>query len=302
MTPAEQFTSVGAGIRLCYQRFGDPHHPTVVLIAGLGQQLHSWPTPLVEVLADRRFSVVRFDNRDAGRSTHMEYPPPNPIAMFRGGDRRLQYRLADMAQDVAGLLDTLDVSAAHLVGMSMGAMIAQTVAARFPLRTRTLTSIMSTTGAPRLGRPAWSTWARMLTTRPPRTREEAVAQAVAMNRHIGSHGYPFDAGDAARVAAVEWDRDNRSAEGATRQLAAIFASADRTAELRTIAAPTLVIHGDRDRMVHPSGGAATAAAIRSARLMTITGMGHDLAVGARPALLDLLVTHLDTNRVSERHL
>jgi pimeloyl-ACP methyl ester carboxylesterase len=201
-----------------------------------------------------------------------------------------------MARDTVGLLDALGYRDAHLVGVSMGGMIAQTVAAHHPGRVRTLTSIMSNTGAPRIGRPAPSTWWRMATARPPRDRREAIDGAVRVFSHIGSHGFPFDEGWVREKAGIAWDRDPTS-DGVARQLAGIFASGDRTAELRQIDVPTLVIHGDRDRMVHPTGGAATARAIPGARLETIIGMGHDLPAGAWDRILDLITTHLDGSSV-----
>jgi pimeloyl-ACP methyl ester carboxylesterase len=287
VTARESVIDVGRGIELCYEAAGDPADPPIVLIAGLGQQLHSWPDDFVSALTGRGYRVVRFDNRDVGRSTHMSYPPPNPVAMFRGGNPRRQYHLGDMARDTVGLLDALGYRDAHLVGISMGGMIAQTVAAHYPGRVRTLTSIMSTTGASRLGRPALSTWRRMLTSRPPRTRVEAMDRAAKMFSHIGSHGFPFDEGAVREAAGIAWDRDP-TAGGIVRQLAGIFASGDRTAELAQIDVPTLVIHGDRDRMVHPTGGAATARAIRGARLETIEGLGHDLPIGAWGRLIELI--------------
>jgi pimeloyl-ACP methyl ester carboxylesterase len=291
MTAREEvLVGVGRGIELCYDQTGDPADPPILLIAGLGRQLHSWPTDFVAAVAGRGFRVTRFDNRDTGRSTHMSYPPPNPVAMFRGGDRGRQYHLGDMARDTVGLLDALGYADAHLVGISMGGMIAQTMTAQHPGRVRTLTSIMSTTGAPRLGRPAWSTWRRMLTSRPPRTRAEAMDRAANMFSHIGSHGFPFDEEAVREYAGVAWDRDWRPA-GLVRQLTGIFASGDRTAELRHIDVPTLVIHGDRDRMVHPTGGAATARAIPGARLETIVGLGHDLPIGAWGRIIDLIAEH-----------
>ena len=227
MTAREEvLVDVGRGIELCYDQTGDPADPPILLIAGLGQQLHSWPNDFVAALAGRGFRVTRFDNRDTGRSTHMSFPPPNPVAMFRGGDRRRQYHLGDMARDTVGLLDAIDCFDAHLVGISMGGMIAQTVAAHHPGSVRTLTSIMSTTGAPRLGRPASSTWRRMLTSRPPRTRAEAMDRAAMMFSHIGSHGFPFDERAVREDAGVAWDRDSSPA-GIVRQLAGIFASGDR---------------------------------------------------------------------------
>ena len=286
----EVIVDVGRGIRLCYQQFGDPTDPPVVLIAGLGQQLHSWPLDFVEDLAGRGYAVIRFDNRDVGRSTHMSYPPPHPLAILRGGNNRRQYHLGDMARDTVGLLDALGYRDAHLVGISMGGMIGQTVAAHFPGRARTLTSMMSTTGAAKIGRPAKSTWWKMATARPPRNRQDSMDRAAQIFRHIGSHGFPFDEPWVRERAGVDWDRDPTS-EGMPRQLAAIFASGDRTAELRHVDVPTLVIHGDRDRMVHPTGGAATARAIPGARLQTITGLGHDLPAGVRGRIVDLIVDH-----------
>jgi pimeloyl-ACP methyl ester carboxylesterase len=290
MNNSEVVVNVGRNIELCYDQTGDPDDPAVVLIAGLGQQLHSWPDDFVGALAGRGYHVTRFDNRDAGRSTHMKYRPPNPVAMFRGGDPRHQYHLGDMARDTVGLMDALGCADAHLVGISMGGMIAQTVAAHHPGRVRTLTSIMSTTGARRLGRPAPSTWRRMLTSRPPRTRAEAMDRAANMFSHIGSHGFPFDRQAVRTNAGIAWDRDPSPA-GIVRQLTGIFASGDRTAELAQIDVPTLVIHGDRDRMVHPTGGAATARAIPGARLETIVGLGHDLPIGAWDRIIDLITAH-----------
>ena len=219
----------------------------------------------VTALAGRGFRVTRFDNRDAGRSTHMSYPPPNPVAMLRG---RNQYHLGDMARDTVGLLDALGYVDAHLVGISMGGMIAQTVAAHHPGRVRTLTSIMSTTGAPRLGRPAMSTWRRMLTSRPPRTRVEAIDRAANMFAHIGSHGFPFDEHAVREYAGIARQRVH-GPRASPDNSAGIFASGDRTAELapHRCADPG---HPRRpQRMVHPTGGAATARAIPGARLETI---------------------------------
>lgn len=291
MTSDQEVVDVGRGIQLCFDRIGDPADPPIVLIAGLGQQLHgSWPTDFATALAGRGFHIVRFDNRDVGRSTHMDYRPPKPLAILRGGNHPHQYHLGDMAQDTVGLLDALGYRDAHLVGISMGGMIGQTVAAHHPGRVRSLTSIMSNTGARRVGRPALSTWSRMATARPPRSRREAMDRAAGIFRHIGSHGFPFDEASVREQAAVAWDRDPTSG-GMPRQLAAIFRSGDRTAELAQIDVPTLVIHGDRDRMIRPTGGAATARAIRGARLETIAGMGHDLPRGAWGRLIDLIADH-----------
>jgi pimeloyl-ACP methyl ester carboxylesterase len=302
MKPEQLIVDVGRGIELCYEQIGDPDDPPIVLISGLGQQLHgSWPTDFAAALARRGYRVTRFDNRDVGRSTHMDYPPPKPLTILRGGTHPRQYHLGDMARDTVGLLDALGYRDAHLAGISMGGMIAQTVAAHHPGRVRTLTSIMSTTGAPRTGRPALSTWYRLATAKPPRTLLEAMERDVAIFRHIGSHGFPFDEERVRERAATGWDRD-RSSAGTPRQLAAIFRSGDRTAELRDIDVPTLVIHGDRDRMVNPTGGTATARAIRGARLETIAGMGHDLPTGAWNRVLDLIAEHVASAPINSTEL
>ncbi|GIF72452.1 alpha/beta fold hydrolase [Asanoa siamensis] len=289
MSSAERFADVGRGIRLCYVEEGDPAGEPLLLVMGLGQQLVAWPAGFVALLAERGFRVVMFDNRDAGRSTHADYRPPSFGQIFTGRIPAHAYHLGDLARDTVGLLDALEIERAHLVGVSMGGMIAQTVAAHFPQRVRTLTSIMSTTGARFVGRPRLSTW-RLMGGPPPRTRDEAVERAVRMFRHIGSHGFPFDEPALRERAGVAWDRDH-SAAGVGRQLAAIFASGDRTREVRRIRVPTLVVHGDKDRMVHPSGGRMTHRAIAGSRLVTVPGMGHDVPAGAWPRLADLIAGH-----------
>jgi pimeloyl-ACP methyl ester carboxylesterase len=283
----ERTVDVGHGISLVYEEIGDGD--PIVLVAGLGQQLHSWPTAFCERLAARGYRVIRFDNRDVGHSTHLRFRPPGPAAILRRRFAPEQYDLTDMATDTVGLLDAIGIDTAHVVGASMGGMIAQTVAAGWPQRVRTLVSIMSTTGARRIGRPALSTWLLMAGSAP-RDRRTATDRAVRMFRHIGSQGFPFDEAMVRELSGLAWDRDP-SGGGVARQLGAIFASGDRTARLSAVTAPTLVIHGDRDRMVHPTGGAATARAVAGARLATIAGMGHDLPRGAWPALLDLIDGH-----------
>lgn len=302
MTQQQVVVDVGRGIELCYEQIGDPDDPPIVLIGGLGQQLHgSFPTDFATALAGRGYCVTRFDNRDVGRSTHMDFPAPKPLAILRGGNHPRQYHLGDMARDTVGLLDVLGYRGVHLAGISMGGMIGQTVAAHYPGRVRTLTSIMSTTGAPRVGRPALSTWRRLATAKPPRTSLEAIDRDLAIFRHIGSHGFPFDEERVRDRATIGWDRDPTNS-GTPRQLAAVFRSGDRTAELRDVDVPTLVIHGDRDRMVHPTGGAATARAIRGARLETIAGMGHDLPTGAWGRVIDLITDHVASAPVNDTEL
>ncbi|SEF21477.1 Pimeloyl-ACP methyl ester carboxylesterase [Amycolatopsis pretoriensis] len=292
----EQIADVGRGISLAYERIGDAGAEPLVLVAGLGQQLHSWPDAFCAQLAERGFEVVRFDNRDTGRSTHPRFRPPSLPGMLAGRFPAQQYDLTDLAADTIGLVDALDLETVHIAGVSMGGMISQTVAALHPDRIRTLTSIMSTTGSRLLGRPAFSTL-RMMGAKPPKSREEAVESAVRMFRHIGSHGFPFDEAFVRELAGTGWDRDPTSG-GVGRQLAAIMKSGNRTPLLRRITAPTLVIHGDRDRMVHPTGGAATARAIPGARLETVSGMGHDLPEGAWPTILDLIDKHARSSDVT----
>ncbi|MEH3053433.1 MAG: alpha/beta fold hydrolase [Patulibacter minatonensis] len=290
MTAQDHVAEIGGGLRLSYRTHGDPARPTVLLVAGLGQTLLSWPEGFIDRLTARGFHVVRFDNRDIGRSSHSDAPVPRADQFVTRRWYPEQYSLDDMALDTAALLDALDLGPVHAVGVSMGGMISQMLAARRPQHVASLTSVMSMTGARRTGRPALSTWLRMVS---PRSagREAAIESFVSTMRHIGSHGFPFDE-DAVRVLAAEqWDRGPGTPDGVQRQLAAIFKSGDRTRALRQITAPTLVIHGDRDRMVHPSGGRATAAAIPGARHETITGMGHDLPQGAWTRLIDLIALH-----------
>jgi pimeloyl-ACP methyl ester carboxylesterase len=272
----EDMVDVGGGMRLCFVAEGDPTGEPLLLLAGLGQQLNVWPAELRDGLVERGFRVIRPDNRDVGRSGRGSCPPPTPLQFLTRRFSTAQYDLGAMMADTVGLLDALGIGRAHLVGMSMGAMIAQGVAAREPGRVLSLTSMMSTTGAPRVGRPAPSTWLR-LAAPPVETRDAQADRVVGMMRHIGSHGFAFEE-DAVRALALEsFDRSGGpAAAGVARQLAAIMKSGDRSAEVARITAPTLVIHGDRDRMVNPSGGRATAKAIPGARLQVIAGMGHDL--------------------------
>jgi pimeloyl-ACP methyl ester carboxylesterase len=296
----ERVVGVGGGIELCVRVDGDPGDPVMLLIAGLGQQLNVWPAILVDRLLAKGFRVVRFDNRDVGRSSRSPAPVPTRRQLFTGRFASAQYTIADLAADAAGLLDALEMRAAHVVGMSLGGMVGQTLAATSPEHVLTLSSIMSTTGSRHVGRPALSTYARLLP-RPPRSREAAADRMVAVMRHIRSHSFPFDERQVRAVALEAWDRGGgTNAAGILRQIAAIYKSGDRTHELRRITAPTLVVHGDCDRMVHRSGGSATAAAIPGARLQTIAGMGHDLPGRACAQLVDAIVGHARQVRLTDR--
>jgi pimeloyl-ACP methyl ester carboxylesterase len=280
---AEQFCTVN-GVELCFETFGDPGEPTMLLVMGLATQMVGWPDEFCEQLADRGYHVIRFDNRDIGRSQTMDFPVPTVRQLLLRDKRAARYTLEHMAADGIGLLDHLGIDRAHVVGVSMGGMIAQTMAARHPDRVISLASIISNTGARWSGQPSPRMYP-MLLKKPPRDREGYVRHTVDVFKKIGSQGFPIDEDELRRTAERSFDRGLNPA-GSTRQLAAIIASGDRTPLLRTITAPTVVIHGRKDRLVPASGGRATAKAIPGARLVIIDGMGHDLPRGAWPRLLD----------------
>ncbi|MGY1785078.1 alpha/beta fold hydrolase [Geodermatophilus sp. SYSU D00698] len=283
----DRFADLPAGPRICHRVDGPDDGEPLVLVAGLGLDLTSWPQRMVDGFTGRGFRVVRMDNRDAGRSGRIATPPPGRARQLLARPRPDAYDLTDMAADTVGLLDALGLGRVHLVGMSMGGMIAQVVAARHPHRVASLTSIFSTTGSRRVGQPARSTILR-LARAAPRSVEESVERHLAMLGHIGGPGFPPDDDLERAWAAALWERGggDRSREVA-RQIGAIQASGDRTADLARITAPTLVVHGDVDRMVHPSGGRATAEAIAGARHVEIPGMGHHLAPGVVDRLVEL---------------
>jgi pimeloyl-ACP methyl ester carboxylesterase len=284
---SEQMCRVSDEIELCYETFGDPFKPTALLVMGLATQMIGWPEEFCRQLADRGFHVVRFDNRDAGRSTHLKGRPPNARELLTRSSRPARYRLSDMADDAAGLLRELDLAPAHVIGASMGGMIAQTIAARHPHSVLSLTSIMSNTGSRWKGQPSPLLYPIFLR-RPKEGREEAVKRIVKVFEAIGSRGLPKDMDMIRDVAERSYDRDH-DPSGPGRQLAAIIASGDRTKELRRIEAPTLVIHGTDDRLVGISGGRATVKAIPGARFLKIKGMGHDLPRAAWARIIDAIV-------------
>jgi pimeloyl-ACP methyl ester carboxylesterase len=281
---SEQFATVG-DVELCYQTFGDPSDPAVLLVMGLGTQMVAWHEDFCGQVAARGFHVIRFDNRDVGHSTRFnEVPPPTPGQLVT---RRVRpaYLLSDMAGDAAGLLDVLGIESAHVVGASMGGMIAQTMALEHPARVRSLVSIMSNTGNRWLGQPAPQIYPLLLR-RLPADREGYIRAAARLFRVIGSPGLSEqDVQDMRELMTQSFDR-GMSAAGTGRQLAAIIASGDRTRRLRNVKVPTLVIHGTVDKLVRPSGGRATARAIPGATLMRIDGMGHDLPRFAWPQIID----------------
>jgi pimeloyl-ACP methyl ester carboxylesterase len=272
-------------IDVCYETFGDRSDPALLLVMGLATQMLGWHEDFCEELARRGFCVIRFDNRDVGRSSAMQaLGVPTIGQLLRRDKRAAGYTLADMADDGVGLMDALGIERAHVVGASMGGMIAQTMAARHPDRVLSLVSWMSNTGARWSGQPSPRLYHVLLKT-PPRDRESYKDHAVWVFSRIGSPGFERDDEDLRRIAGMSFDRGINPA-GTSRQLAAIIASGDRTPLLRSITAPTLVIHGDKDKLVPLSGGRATARAIPGARLMIIKGMGHDIPRGAWPQILD----------------
>jgi pimeloyl-ACP methyl ester carboxylesterase len=287
----EQFCDVGRGITLCYETFGEPSDPTALLIMGLGTQMVGWQEDLCRQLADTGLHVVRFDNRDIGHSTHLQGAPPSIRQLLLRSKRAAHYRLTDMADDAAGLLSELELAPAHVIGASMGGMIAQTLAARHPEKVRSLVSIMSSTGRMWSGQPTFRIYPIFLRTAP-QGKDAFVAHTERVFAAIGSTGIPRDPADIHEIASTSYDRDHDPA-GPGRQLAAIIASGDRTGELRRILAPTLVVHGTADPLVAPSGGRATARAIAGAKMMDVQGMGHDLPRAMWPELIDAIVENAE---------
>jgi pimeloyl-ACP methyl ester carboxylesterase len=283
------------GISIHYEDHGDPAHPAMLLIMGFGAQLTLWPIELVEALVERGFRVIRYDNRDIGLSHKFDgVRAPGLVKLTLLGKLgikpRVPYTLADMADDGAGLLDALGIENAHIVGASMGGMIAQHFAVRHPAKTRSLTSIFSTTGNPKLP-PARREAMAVLIKRPQSTDERVLVEhGMLLARTIGSPGYPAEE---ARL------RDNVTAnvrrsfypEGPTRHLSAILADGDRRKMLAKVAAPTLVLHGEDDPLVPVEGGRDTAAAIPGARLKTIPGWGHDLPLELVEEVAEEIAAH-----------
>jgi pimeloyl-ACP methyl ester carboxylesterase len=292
MTDTSQIRRASAGsVELAYETFGDPADPPVLLVMGFATQMLGWPDEFCRLLAARNLFVVRFDNRDIGLSTHLhDAPPPDVMAAVAGDTSSASYTLSEMAGDTVGLLDALGLTSAHLVGISMGGMIAQIVAIEHPERVRTLTSIMSTTGDPSVGGATPEALGALLAPAAT-TREEAQARAVAAYRVIGSPGYPLDEEGLRERVGLSFDRAHDPA-GVGRQLLAILASPDRTPRLGEIGVPALVIHGAQDALVNVSGGRATAAAIPGSELAVLEGMGHDLPRELWPELVDRIAAHV----------
>ncbi|MEZ0579043.1 alpha/beta fold hydrolase [Nocardioides sp. MH1] len=283
-------------VSIAYETFGSPDHPTVVLVMGIATQMIGWPDGFCRAIADTGFQVVRFDNRDVGLSTHLHDAELPEVDLGGGGDRQAPYLLADMADDVAGLLDALGLDRVHLVGLSMGGMIVQEVALRHPGRLLSLTSIMSTPSA-NVGEPTPEAIAALLAPSA-QTAEEAADRAVDTYRVIGSPGYPMDEAWIRAMAEESFRRSN-DPKGVVRQFAAILASPDRRPGLRELALPTLVLHGEADPLIQPDGGRETAAAVPGARLVTYPGMGHDLPEPLWPAIVGEITEHARAAQTQE---
>ncbi len=284
----ELFAPIGPGVELCYQTFGDPDDDPLVLVMGLGGPMTWWDPQLCRMLAEQGFYVVRFDNRDVGRSSRVGGRVTRSMLVRAAGGLRVRapYSLGDMAADTFGLMDHLGLESAHLAGVSMGGMIAQKMAITQPRRVRSLTSIMSTTGKRTVGWQHPSLLSTLLASRGP-SREDYVASSTAMWRLIGSPGYPQPLEQTKERAGETYDR-GVSASGVLRQMLAVVTQTNRSARLHSLHLPAMVIHGLADKMVHVSGGRATAAAIPGAELLVIDAMGHDLPPELFPTFVDAI--------------
>ena len=287
--------AIANGISITYEDKGPRDAPAILLVMGLGGQLTLWPDEFVAALNERGFRTIRYDNRDVGLSTRFDAAGvPNMKWMFVKAALGLRvcsaYTLADMAADGMALLDHLNTPRAHIVGVSMGGMIAQHIAARYPDRAVSLTSVMSSTGNRRLPR-ARKEAMDVLAKRPMSGDKEAlIAYSVNAARVIGSPAYPADEERLQRRVRSDFDR-GWYPQGTARQMAAVLADGDRRPMLRAITAPTLVIHGEQDPLVPLEAGRDTAASIDGARLMTIAGMGHDLPLALVDTLADAIADH-----------
>ena len=286
----ERLASVG-DVELAYQTMGDSADEPMLLVMGLASQMIGWPDAFCSLLVERGFFVIRFDNRDCGRSSVLDDGgAPSPRDALEGGADAVPYTLSDLAGDAAGLLDALDVAAAHLVGVSMGGMIAQTLAIEHRERVRSLASIMSTTGDPSVGG-ATPEAQEVLWRRPPLDDREAFAEEVVEVRAvIGSQGLERDEDWSRETGRRAFDRGIYP-DGSMRQIAAIVASGDRTEALGRLDVPTVVVHGTDDALISVTGGEATAAAIPGAELVLIDGMGHDLPPAAWDRIVEAIVAN-----------
>jgi pimeloyl-ACP methyl ester carboxylesterase len=284
----EQFADAGRGVTLCYETFGAEGDRPLLLIMGLGSQMIFWDEDFCEALVGRGFYVIRFDNRDCGRSTVFDdSPPPTTKQLLLRDKAGTAYPLDDLAADAAGLLGALGIPRADIVGASMGGMIAQLIAINHPERTRSLVSIMSTTGSRVVGLPNPSMYPRLLR-RPAKGREAYIEDMTGTFTAISSKVYPAGEEHWRALGARAYDRGYHPA-GTARQLAAINTCWNRSKALKRITVPATVIHGTDDRLVNPSGGRATAKAIKRASLLMLSGMAHDMPRPLWPQMIEGIV-------------
>ncbi|MGO4728947.1 alpha/beta fold hydrolase [Paenibacillus sp. 2KB_22] len=283
------------GIELAYDSYGSETDETVLLIAGLGTQMIRWTIPFCEMLAARGYRVIRFDNRDTGLSTHFSHHDTLDFetlarTLMSGQLPNIPYTLEDMSDDTIGLLDALGIAKAHIVGRSMGGMIAQLVASRYPARVLSLTSIMSTTGNPELPQTSPEVMALMTRPAPNPVKDEAgyIAHSVAFARRIAGTGYPFEENEYRSMIREEVQRAYDPGS-IGRQIAAIAVSGDRRPQLAKVNVPSLVIHGVEDPMFAPACGKDTAQVITGAEFMLLEGMGHDLPTQLFETVVDGIV-------------
>jgi pimeloyl-ACP methyl ester carboxylesterase len=282
------------GIEIAYETFGDPDAPPLVLVMGLGTQMLGWPDGFCEDLAGRGHYVVRFDNRDVGLSTHLDHlPVPSTTDILLR--RPAPYGVDDMADDLLGLLDGLDLRRVHLVGASMGGYVCQSFALRHAERLRSLTLLMTSTGSRRVGQPKPRLLPSLVARRGVTTCDEAVDRVLRTFRVIGSPGYPMDEEHLRELARRSWERGLDEA-GYRRQLAAATGQPDRTRGLRRLDVPTLVLHGLHDPLVNVTGGLAVARAVPRSTFVGFSGMGHDLPRQLRPVFAEHIAQH--TRRAS----
>lgn len=283
------------GIQIEYETFGNPSDRPLLLIIGLGGQMIHWDADLCKDLVKRGHYVIRFDNRDVGLSTKFdEAGMPNLFETFgkimQGEKIKPPYTLDDMADDAVGLLDALGIRKAHICGMSMGGMIAQTIVIRHPSRVLSLISIYSTTGNPEIPQPKPEVMG-ILIAPPPIEREANIEHMLGVFKTIAGPGFPLDEKWTRKIMAKSYDRCFYP-QGMVRQLVAILTQVNRGHALASVKVPTLVVHGTGDPLVSVEGGKDTAKAIPGAQLMLIEGMGHDLPHGgAWPQIVEAITAH-----------
>ena len=277
------------GLEIAYEAFGDPSSSPLVLVIGLATQMLGWPDSFCHELAGRGHYVVRFDNRDSGLSTHLDdLPVPSTWDLLTR--RRAPYGISDLADDVRGLLDALELESAHLVGASMGGFVCQALALAHPERVRTLTLMMTSTGSRFVGQPRPRLLPRLLRFPEPTSLEEAIGLTLEVFRLIGSPGYPLDEQHLRQLARRSWERGGATAAGERRQLAAAATQPDRTRQLGRLRLPALVMHGLDDPLVRVSGGLALARAIPRSTFVGYAGMGHDLPRQLRGRMVEQIAS------------